>query len=283
MVSSVGPTSAGHDQVLPLTRVVSAVIIPFLIVAFVVLYPFPHDTGSLFAWEINPTVTPMILGSVYLGGAYFFVRAARASAWHTVEGGFIPVGLFASLMGLATILHWHTFNQDHVAFWLWVGLYFTTPWLIFYVWFANRSQRSEPRADDVLLPKATADLIAVIGGAASLMSVLLFVFPSRAIDLWPWMVSRLTARVMGAIFALGTAGLGALTDRRWSAARILFQVEGFMLALILLAGLRARAEFDTSNILTWLFGAGFVALAVATAALYRRMETRANTDVRAGT
>ena len=66
----------------------------------------------------------------------------------------------------------------------------------------------------------------------------------------------MTARVMGAIFALGVAGVGAFTDRRWTSARILLQVEGFMLALILLAVVRARGDFDPSRVLTWAFAAG---------------------------
>jgi hypothetical protein len=115
---------------LPLTRGVSLAIIPFLVVAFGVLYPWPRDTGRLFAWQIKPTITPMILGSVYLGGAYFFLRAVTARQWHTVKGGFIPVGTFATLMGVATILHWDQFTHAHVAFWLWAGLYFTTPFVI---------------------------------------------------------------------------------------------------------------------------------------------------------
>lgn len=57
----------------------------------------------------------------------------------------------------------------------------------------------------------------------------------------------LTARVMGAIFALGIAGLGAPADRRWSSARILLQVAVLMLALILAAGARASGELDPSN------------------------------------
>ena len=80
------------DRVLPMTRWVSFAIVPFLVVAFAVLVPWPTDTGRLFAWDIEPTITPMILGSVYLGGAYFFVRATRAQHWHTVKGGFVPVG-----------------------------------------------------------------------------------------------------------------------------------------------------------------------------------------------
>lgn len=41
-------------------------------------------------------------------------------------------------MGVATIVHWGKFTHSHVAFWLWAGLYFTTPFLIFWVWWANR-------------------------------------------------------------------------------------------------------------------------------------------------
>jgi len=123
--------STASDGVLPLTRVVSLVIIPFLVVAFAVLYPRPADTARLFAWDVEPSLTPMILGSVYLGGAYFFLRAVRATQWHTVKGGFVPVATFATLMGVATIAHWDRFTHTHVAFWLWAGLYFTTPFLIF--------------------------------------------------------------------------------------------------------------------------------------------------------
>ena len=118
------------DRVLPVTRGLAAVIVPFLVLAFAVLYPWPTDTDRLFAWTIKPTMTPMVLGAVYLGGAYFFVRATRATQWHTIKAGFPPVATFAGLMGVATLLHWGKFNHHHVAFWIWVALYFTTPFLV---------------------------------------------------------------------------------------------------------------------------------------------------------
>ncbi len=45
------------DRVRPLTRAVSYVIVPFLLVAFAVLYPWPTDTGRLFAWRIASALT----------------------------------------------------------------------------------------------------------------------------------------------------------------------------------------------------------------------------------
>ncbi len=265
------------DRVLPATRILSVFIIPFLLIAFVVLYFFPSakDTAHLFAWRISPPFTPMLLGSVYLGGSYFFMRAARATEWHRVAGGFLSVGLFATLMGIATIVHWNKFIHSNVAFWLWGALYFTTPFLVFGVWFFNQREESKTRPDDLVLSPVAATVIAVLGVAATASSAFLFLLPKTAIHIWPWKLTELTARVMGAIFALGVAGMGALVDKRWSGARILLQVEGFMLALIFVAAVRSHRDFNTSRPLAWLFAAGFLGLAVATGILYARMEARA--------
>jgi hypothetical protein len=246
-----------------------------LVVAFFVLFPWPADTKRLFAWQIKPTMSPMVLGSVYIGGAYFFFRVVRASRWHTVAGGFVPVGTFATLMGITTILHWDRFIHDRLAFWLWAGLYFTTPFIVFVVFFRNMGQYAPALDRDLKVPRAAA-LTMVIGGAlAVVMGSYLYLFPRKAIEIWPWTLTPLTARVLGAILALGLAGLGALRERRWSAARILLQVEGIMLGLILIAGLRAHDQFDTSKTLTWLFAAGFGVTALATVAFYVRMESLA--------
>ncbi|HST49676.1 hypothetical protein [Jatrophihabitans sp.] len=266
------------DRVLSPTRVLAAVIIPFLVLAYAVLYPWPSDTKRLFAWQIKPSMSAMVLGAVYLGGAYFFLRVVRARQWHTVAGGFLPVGTFASLMGITTILHWGRFLHGNLAFWLWVGLYFSTPFLVFAAFVRN--QREYPPStggNDVLLPPVAAGSIVVAGALSLAMSAYLYLFPHQAISFWPWQLTPLTARMLGAIFALGLAGLGAARERRWSAARVLLQVACVMLVLILIAGVRAYREFDSGNPLTWLFAAGFVGTTVAAMLLYVRMEARART------
>ena len=274
MVTSDPQASVRDDRVLALTRVVSLVIIPFLVVAFFVLVPWPSDTGRLFAWHIKPTLTAMVLGSVYLGGAYFFFRAFRATEWHTVKGGFVPVGTFATLMGVATIAHWDKFTHTHVAFWLWAGLYFTTPFLVFWVFLANRKHDAPATDADLQLSVGVSRIIAVVGGLSLLTGVFLFLLPNQAVTVWPWTLTPLTSRVLGAIFCLGVAGLGALFDRRWSSARVLLQVAALMLALIVIAGARATGEFDSANAMTWLISAGFVGVLAAIVVLYVRMEAR---------
>lgn len=259
------------DRVLPATKALSVVIVPFLVLAFAVLYPWPGDTDRLFAWPIRPTFSAMLLGSVYLGGAYFFVRAALADQWHTIKAGFPPVATFATLMGIATLLHWDKFNRHHVAFWLWVALYFTTPFLVFAVWVVNRPHSSLAGPADLLVALPVTRLIGAIGLLAAATSAFCFLLPARAIQIWPWPLTPLTARVMGAIFALGVAAIGAFAERRWSAMRIMVQVEVLMLALIGVAAVRAHSEFDTGRPLTWAMAVGFVLVLVGSVGLYARM------------
>jgi len=262
------------DRVLPATRVLAVVIAPFLLLAFAVLVPSPTHTRRLFAWEIKPTMSPMVLGSVYLGGAYFFIRVALARRWHTVAAGFVPVGTFATLMGITTVLHWSRFIHDNVAFWLWVGLYFSTPLLVFAAFFRNQREYSHEGAGDVQLGPVAAGALVVVGVAAGASALLMYLFPSRAVRDWPWHLTPLTARMLGAIFALGIAGIGAAWERRWSAARIPVEVACIMLGLLLIAGARAHAQFDTANSLTWLLLVGFGASTAALMLLYLRMEAR---------
>lgn len=268
------PMTTGDDRVLPATRALSVGIIPFLVVAFVVLYGFPGDTDDLFAWTIAPTLTSMVLGGVYLGGAYFFVRAARSHQWHSVKAGFVSVAAFASMMGITTIIHWDRFNHGHVAFWLWAGLYFTTPFLVLGVWAANRRTEAGPTADDVLVPPAARYFIGAAGLMAVGVGLFLFVAPSRMADMWPWALTPLTARALGAIFMLGLAGIGVFVDRRWSAARLMVQVAALMMVLILGGAARAHRQLDGSNAMTWLLLAGFAATLVGAVALSVRMEGR---------
>lgn len=263
------------DRVLPVTKALSVVIVPFLVLAWFVLYPWPGDTDRLFAWAIKPTFTAMLLGSVYLGGAYFFVRAALADQWHTIKAGFPPVTTFATLMGVSTLLHWDKFNHHRVAFWLWVGLYFTTPFLVFGVWLVNRARQTPAGPGEALVALPVARLIGAIGVLAAATSAFCFLLPARAIQVWPWTLTPLTARVMGAVFALGIAAIGAFAERRWSAMRIMVQVEVVMLALIAVAAVRAHSEFDTSRPLTWAMAAGLVLLLGGSVGLYARMSRSA--------
>jgi hypothetical protein len=262
------------DRVLLTTRWLSAIIVPFLLAAFGVLYLLPEHTGELFAWNIQPRMTSMMLGEAYLAGAYFFVRAVLSPRWHQIAVGFLPVTTFATLMGITTILHWDRFNHGSVAFWTWVVLYFITPFLVPAVWWRNRrTDPGTPEARDLLVPAWVRRVIGILGVGTVLTGLLFFLQPDSMIGAWPWKLTLLTAGVMGTMFAL--AGVGAICialDARWSAVRIAFQSQMIALVLVVLAIVFSWGNFRQANPLTWIFVAGMFFLLVASPVFYLWME-----------
>jgi hypothetical protein len=268
--------SNGNDRILPETRWVAGLVIPFLVVAFVILYFLPHSTAKLFAWEIKPPMTAMMLGSAYAGGIYYFSGLILTRQWHKIKVGLIPVTVFASILNVATILHWDKFNHGTLPFFAWVSLYFTAPFIVFALWLRNRGQdTNQSDRNDATIPPTLRYVIGVVGTSTLLIAIFLFLNPALMIQLWPWTLTPLTSRVMAAMFSLpGMVGLGMATDARWSSAQIILQSQGFSILLILIAVLRDRANFNWSTPGSWLFVCGLGGMLAAIIAFYTFFNAR---------
>jgi len=264
------------DRVLPVTRWVARVVAPFLAAAFLVLYGVPGRTTAFFAWTIRPEMTPIVMGAGYGAGVYFFYRVATVEEWHAVAPVFLGIAAFTWFMAVATGLHWENFNHGHHTFYLWVILYAVTPLLVPAVWALNRRTDSGGlTAGEVSLPRAVRVLGGGLGLAVTVSAVALFVAPGLLIDVWPWAVSPLTARILAGWFALfGVVNGVVVLDPRWSAARILVQSQLLGFALVLVGVVRAWDNFDQSNLLTWGVVGGMALYLSAVLALYVGMERR---------
>jgi hypothetical protein len=273
---SSNPSADPRDLVLPATRWLAIIVIPFLVAAAFLLFIWPNDTDKTFAWTIKPAMTPMMLAAAYLGGIVFFGSVVRARQWHTIKVGFLPVIAFASSLGAATILHWDRFNHTHISFITWTALYFTTPFLVLGAWLINRRQDDgQPAAGDALIGRPIRYTIGAIGAVTLLISLFLFFSPALMISVWPWTLTPLTARVVGAMFALpGLVGLGIAADARWSAARIILQSQAFSILIILVAALRAWGDFKPDYAGSYLFVGGLLGMLLVIVGFYAGMEMR---------
>lgn len=257
------------DRILGYTRGLSWFIAPFLLVAWVILYLFPGQTQRLFAWTIHPKMTPMVLASAYLGGFYYFTRLSRQQRWTSVKIGFPSVTLFASLLGIATIAHWNRFNHAHPAFWVWTALYLGAPFLVATAWAANNRYSLPADPADARLGTGVRWMIGLTGAAALATGIVMFLVPARVIPIWPWLLTPLTCRVIGAVFCLGSALLVLATDPRWLKVHLILRVEMIMIGLILVAAVRAHAEFLLGRPLTWVMLAGFLGVFAGSIWLWR--------------
>jgi hypothetical protein len=280
------------DRIHPYTRVVGAIIIPFLVAALILLYPLADSTDKLFAWTILPPLTAMLLGSAYAGGILFFVHVVRPNRWHAVRWGFPAVLLFAVLLAAATLLHWDRFHHGYLSFFVWITLYIVTPFLVLAAMVVNRNEDPRaPEARDVALPAWVRILLALIGLCSLVVGLCLFFVPQLGIDLWAWKLTPLTARVTGAILTLpGMVNLWMLRDSRWSAFRQIFQAQLLSLVFLLVALAFRAGELLWSRPSAPLFVCGIAGSFVAYAALYfwaerrlRRSSPRRTTPLRAET
>jgi hypothetical protein len=266
-----------HDRVYLFTRAVAVLVLPFLAAASILLYLLPTRTDELFAWTIEPPLTAMFLASAYLGGIWFFVGVLVASRWHRVAAGFPAVVLFSLLLGVATLLHWDRFHHGHISFITWAVLYLTTPFLVLIAMVTNSLvDTGRPERQEYEVPLLARVLPILIGVGALATGVLLYVSPETVIGVWPWQLTPLTARVVGAVLTLpGMVNLWLIFESRWSSFRLLFQAQLTSLAFICLALFVARADVDWSRPATPWFVTGMASSFVLYAAFYSYCDAKA--------
>ena len=99
--------------------------------------------------------------------------------------GFLPITAFTAFLGVATFVYWDRFDHDHVAFWLWTGLYVTTPLLVPLAWLRNR--RTDPgtleSADDHYLPQGVRSVLKAAGLLQFAIAAALLMSPSTMVEI----------------------------------------------------------------------------------------------------
>lgn len=265
------------------TRWASLVIVAILVPAVVVLWGLPGQTADLWAWTIKPEMTAIFMGSGYAAGAYFFARAALGSQWHPAAAGVLASAIFAALMLVPTVAHYDRFNHGDApflaafAFYGWVVVYLAAPVLVAVLWLRNRrTDPGRPGAGEAIVSILVRRIARVVALCALASAALFLVSPSAAIDVWPWLLTPLTAQVLACFTA--QVGLGALLlafEARWESWRLLLQTFLVATAFLLVGTVRAWGDFDQSRPGTWIMLGALVSLGLAIVMLYLRMERRA--------
>ena len=185
----------------------------------------------MWSWTIKPDLTPIFLGAGYGAGAYFFLRTFLGERWPPSSAGVFGAAFFATLMLIATLIHWDRFNHGDAP---------TLAAIAFYGWVDRRtsSRRSrsarcggstsrtdsgEPLPGEPLVPpQRAARARGCSGSARSAPRSCSSSSPTTAIDLWPWQLTPLTSRVLGSFTAqVGAGALLLSTDPRWGSWRLL--------------------------------------------------------------
>lgn len=272
-------STARDDVVLPATRVVAVVVVLVLLPALAILWGLPGRTADLWAWTIEPDLTPIFMGAGYGAGAYFFVRAARSRRWHEVSVGVLSAAVFALLMLVVTLVHFDRFNHGDapvlaaIAFYGWTIVYVVSPFLVGWLWWRNERRDPGPTAGQTLVPPAVRLAARALATVALAGAAVVLAAPSVALDGWAWQLTPLTARVLACFTAqVGVGFLLLSRDARWSSWRVLVQTFLVAVALLLAGAARASGDFHAGRPTTWAYLAALAGGAFALLALQRGME-----------
>jgi hypothetical protein len=266
---------AKDDRIFLSTRIISAIVIPFLLLAFLILFFFPQLSGERFAWQVQPDLMALYIGSGYLGGSILFIKALLGKRWHRVAAGFPAITAFTISMLLATFLHWSRFDIHHLPFQLWLVLYIVTPVIVPWMWLHNRrTDLGTPESRDAQVPANVRLAVRILGLGLSLMALVGFIYPQFLMSIWVWKLTPLTARLLAGWGALlGVGNLFIARETRWSAWQTGVESIGIWHILFLIGAYFHREDFTGGSYLNW-YVLSAIAISLVMLALYISMEAK---------
>ena len=181
-----------------------------------------HDnTARYFSWTIAVPVTAAFLGASYLSAAVLEAAAARQGSWQRARIAVPGVLAFTTLTLVVTLVHLSKFHLGAASAltqaltWGWLAIYVGVPPVLAYLWW--RQARAVPGTAPAgpALPPVVRAALGLQGAVMLVLGAALLAVPVQAARLWPWPLTALTGRAVGAWLV----GLGIIAAQSWHANR----------------------------------------------------------------
>jgi hypothetical protein len=159
----------------------------------------PARLDESFTWAALPPLHARFIGVLYLFGGVYMVGCIVARRWTQVSPALPAIGLFTSLLLLATLLNLDAFDFGLGPVWVWTVSYVVYPAIAFgLAWLLRR--RQPPRAGDRGLPVWASDFLRVQAVVFGILGLALLVARDAMADVWPWPISPGLAQFYGGPF-----------------------------------------------------------------------------------
>lgn len=234
-----------HTQADPWVRRWLLLVVALVTSVGIVLYILSRRTADYFAWTIGVPLTAAFLGASYWASIPLSLLAAYRRYWADARLAFHGVGIFSTLTLIATLIHLDLFHTDSVPGVIWIITYVVAPFAIFgiAIWMERRPGVDPPRT----APLATWErgLLLLIALGMLPLGAALFIAPTWADAAWPWPLTPLTGRAIGAwLVGIGSVVVHIWWENDWQ--RIAPGTPAFALLGLLQLGAVARFR-DTLN------------------------------------
>ena len=218
-----------------------------------ILYLFPNDTGTYFAWTIQHPLTPVFMGANYLAGIGSFV-AVRANRWSLARVQFPAIIVFALTMLIGTLLHVPIFNWSHPIAWAWLAVYLISPVAAIIAFVQMERAFQVPEFETKQLPAIFSPVMLILALIHGFIGFGLFILPEQTGSLWPWSLTPLTARVVGGWW-MSAAALEIMLARQRTlhTAHVGLFVNVLITSLLTIGAFVHLADFNGPQVSIWLY------------------------------
>ena len=187
------------------------------------LYFLSAKTDIYFSWTIDPPMTAAFLGAGYLASFLIEFLAAREKIWARARIAVPGVLAFTILTSIVTLIHLDKFHFDSPVFitlagtWVWLFIYISVPIALSILWALQARQPGADPDRKVLLPVWLRSTLILQGLVMFIFGSAMLLIPEVTIPLWPWKLSVLTSRAIGAWgVGIGVIALHAAWENAWA-------------------------------------------------------------------
>ena len=247
------------------------------------LFILTEKTESFFAWTIDLPLTAAFLGAGYWSSVAFEWLAARERAWIYARIAVPSVFVFTTLTLIATLIHLELFHlgssfpfRAQAIAWAWIAIYASVPVAMAWLWATQSRAPGRDPAPTALLPRAIRTMLVFHATAMLPLGAYLFLLPERALSLWPWALTPLTGRAVGAwVFSVGVTAAQAARENDIERIRVASFGYVGLGVLQLLALARYLQVPEWTDVRTLVYVAVLISMVVTgAAALARRPRVR---------
>jgi hypothetical protein len=209
-------------------------------------------TDTWFAWTIHPPLTAAVLGAGYWASFVLELRSAREPRWARTRVAVPAVLGFSTLTLAVTVVHADRFHFHspppitRAGTWGWLTVYVSVPVAMSWLLVAQQRQAHPDPARVAPLACWVRIVLRVQAAVMVLVGVAMLLVPTVLLGGWPWALTPLTSRAIGAwAIGIGTIAAHAAWENDW------WRLRPMMASYTLLGVLQLTSVLRYPNDLDW--------------------------------
>lgn len=218
------------------------------------LMVFSEETEIYFPWTISVPLTSAFMGAAYFAAFFLEMMASRHKAWSSGRIAVPAVLLFTVLTLIVTLVHLDRFHLGsqyqlvtQVITWFWLFIYVSVPIIMGTLYFLQIRKPGDDLPRTHPMPAIVRVIFVIYTLILALLGIGLLVAPDSVRSIWPWALTPLTARIIGAwMIGLGTLTGHTVIENDWKRVLPVMPTLAVGAALEIVMAYRYSAAVDWS-------------------------------------